>query len=485
MVGAMLWKLTRLSLFVATALSFGGPAIAQPDPAAETTDPATSDETVSEAPEKVDVEPVAADEQISDRLERILEATEWFRGASVEVDEGVVFLSGTTETDDRKAWAGKLAGKTESVVAVVNRIRVSEPDWLDFQPAMVRLRSLARSALQAVPTTAVAIGLLILAWYTSKLASYVARRLGEKRVSNSLLRGVLTKAAALPVLLLGIYLALQVSGLTRLAATVLGGTGLLGIVLGIAFRDIAENFLASLLISIQRPFRAGDLITIEDHHGFVQAVTTRGTQLMTLDGNHVQIPNSVVYKSIVENASANPNVRQSFVVGIDYEDSAAEAQAAILETLRDHKAVLEDPEPLVLVNELATSTVDLQAFFWVDGSKTSVLKAYSAILRLVKRRLQTDGFSLPDSARELIFPQGVPVELDPSAEATSEAPAPSDSTQSSRSKADATTRESAEENTEAEGSLESDQAVIERQAAKSRPLDAGENLLESDHNTDG
>jgi small-conductance mechanosensitive channel len=55
---------------------------------------------------------------------------------------------------------------------------------------------------------------------------------------------------------------LRVSGLTRLALTVIGGTGIAGLVLGIAFRDIMENFLASILISMQQPFRASDLIGV-------------------------------------------------------------------------------------------------------------------------------------------------------------------------------------------------------------------------------
>jgi len=58
---------------------------------------------------------------------------------------------------------------------------------------------------------------------------------------------------------------LQFAGLTRLAITVLGGTGLIGIIVGFAFRDIAENFLASILLSVRNPFRSGELIEVGGH----------------------------------------------------------------------------------------------------------------------------------------------------------------------------------------------------------------------------
>lgn len=438
-------------------------------------------EAVSETPEQVDVEPVAEDEQISQRLTQILEATEWFRQPAVRVEEGVVFLSGATSTEEHRAWAAKLASKTQDVVAVVNRLRVDEPDLLDFSPAIAQLKAMSRRTVQAMPTMAVAIALLVLTWFASRLATHLAQRFAKRQIPNTLLRGVVAKAAAIPVLFLGAYLALQVSGLTRLAATVLGGTGLLGIVIGIAFRDIAENFLASILISVQRPFRAGDLITVDGREGFVQAVTTRGTQLMTLDGNHVQIPNSIVYKSVIENATANRNVRLSFVVGVDYEDSAAEAQATVVAALRSHDAVLVDPEPLVLVDDLASSTVNLKVYFWVDGHEHSHLKVRSAVLRRVKRCLQREGFTLPDESREMIFPQGVPVLLD-GAKETGPAEEGSTSAKSSPASQSATPQrraavESADEATEAEGGLHSERREIEQQAAESRQLDDGEDLL--------
>jgi small-conductance mechanosensitive channel len=220
---------------------------------------------------------------------------------------------------------------------------------------------------------------------------------------------VVVRAISIPVLLLGIYFVLQVAGLTRLAVTVLGGTGLVGIIVGFAFRDIAENFLASLLLSVRNPFSTGDLIEVAGETGIVQNLNTRSTVLLTLDGNHVQIPNATVFKSTIKNYSSTPTRRAQFLVGIGYDSSVAQAQMLISGILKEHPAVLDQPEPLVLVDELGAATVNLRVSYWFDSRTYSPAKANSALLRLTKNVLLEAGIELPDPAREVVFPKGVPL----------------------------------------------------------------------------
>ena len=281
-----------------------------------------------EAPESVNVRPEARDDEISSRLEEILQSTEWFESPQVYVDNGVVFLKGVALKEEFKSWAGELASNTQDVAAVVNEMSLRQRSIWDFSPAMKELREFQAGAIQSLPLVLFGIVLLILTWFAAKLAGFLFGRFFKKRIPNSLLRWVATRLAMLPVIVFGIYLVLRVSGLTQLALTVLGGTGLVGLIIGIAFQDIAENFLASILISVRQPFRIGDLIQIGEHTGIVDRVTTRGTTVLTVDGNHVQIPNSHVYKNTIVNFTANPLRRISFVVGIGYDDSASKSAAS-------------------------------------------------------------------------------------------------------------------------------------------------------------
>ncbi|MCB9854481.1 MAG: mechanosensitive ion channel [Phycisphaerales bacterium] len=426
-------------------------------------------------PEKVAVEPVAEDDAIDARLTEILKATEWFESPEVTVDKGIVFLSGATALQQHKDWAGRLAGRTQDVVGVVNRISVREPPIWDLRPARLELVSIAKEFTRALPLFFLGCVLLIVTWIAAKYASRLSRSAFRRRIKSELLNNVVGYVVALPVFLLGTYLVLRITGLTRLAATVIGGTGLLGLIIGIAFRDIAENFLASILISMRRPFNMGDLIEVAAQKGFVQHVSTRGTLLMTLDGNHVKIPNSTIYKETIVNFTANPNVRMAMIVGIGFDSSIALAQEIALKVLSDHDAVLADPEPLVLVEELGAATVNLRLYFWVDGHKHSAVKVKSAVIRLVKRAFDRRGISMPDEAREVVFPDGIDVRVAHSRKpAASETPGENSADESQGAAA------VEPEASAAEGNLDSEADEIRKQAEQSRLPADGENLIGPD-----
>lgn len=119
-----------------------------------------------------------------------------------------------------------------------------------------------------------------------------------------------------------------------------GGTGLIGLAVGIAFRDITENFLASIFLSMQRPFETGDLVEVAEATGY----------------------------------TTNSNRREDFVVGIGYDDSINEAQEIARKVLADHPAVLNDSEPSVLVESLGTSTVNLRVYFWLNPRITNLMR---------------------------------------------------------------------------------------------------------------
>jgi small conductance mechanosensitive channel len=391
-------------LFIATLLiGPAAPLLAQA--------PGTGSEPSARPSQSVTVVPTAADGTIAKRLHGILESTGWYIAPRVTVRDGIATLEGTTDSQEHRNWAGQLAKKTQDVVAVVNKIKVESDVGSTFDRAREELANVYRNVHNAWPIAALAVVIFIATWFVAKLVAMLTVRFFGRRISSPLLLSIATKAAAIPVFLLGTYFVLQVAGLTRLAITVLGGTGLAGIIIGFAFRGIAENFLASLLLSVRNPFRSGDLVEIAGNTGIVQNLNTRSTVLLTLDGNHVQIPNATVYQSVIVNFSSNPCRRATFTVGIGYDSSAAKAQELIAKVLRDHPAVLDSPEPSALVDELGAATVNLRVHYWFDSATHSPARINSALLRLTKNALIEGGIELPDPAREVIFPKPIPINL--------------------------------------------------------------------------
>ena len=416
-----------------------------------------------EALPKIDVKPKARDQEIQKRIDNILTATNWYERLAVKVDDGIVCLKGEAKTEEHKKWAQQLAQKIQDVVAVVNKIKVTGPASWYIQQILADIQELWQRILHGLPFFVFAILILLLSWGMGNIAVVSAKKTMRGRNIHPLLTDVIAKAIIVLCFLLGLYFVLQILGLTTMAMTVIGGTGILGIILGIAFKNITENLLASILLSVQKPFQTEDLIEIDGILGYVQGLTMRATILMTLEGHEVQIPNASVYRSNISNFTSNPNRREEFVVGIGYEDAISHAQAVALDVLRKHPAVLDDPEPWVLVEELASATVNLHVFFWLDGSEYQWRKVRSSVIRLIKRAFQNADISMPGQVIELSAPEALPFQL--LDKKTSKIAEKTDSGESSSIA------------TQAEGQLKSEFSDIKEQARQSRVGNQEQNLL--------
>jgi len=364
---------------------------------------------IAAGPTTLSIEPVAHDAAIRDRLKSVLEATGWFEEPHVRVEDGVVFLSGPAKSAELKKWAGDLVRNTQGVAAVANQMEVTLASAWDFSAARSGLSGLGQDIAGALPLVMFGLLILALAGVAAWLSARGVRVLLRERVRARLLRDLLAMSAGVVVLFLGIYIVLRISGLTQLALTLVGGTGLVGLALGIAFRGITENYLASIFLSVQRPFQTGDLVEIGGVTGYVNQLNIRTTVLVTLDGNLAQLPNATVYVSTIRNFTVMPNRREDFTIGIGYDDPIDRAQEVARRVLDDHPAVLKEPEPWVLADSLGAATVNLKVYFWLNGRENSWLKVRSSVIRLVKRAYQEHGISMPDEAREVVFPNGVPV----------------------------------------------------------------------------
>jgi small-conductance mechanosensitive channel len=176
-------------------------------------------------------------------------------------------------------------------------------------------------------------------------------------------------------------------------------------------RDTIENYVASLSLSLRQPFRANDHVVIDSHEGRVVRLTSRATILMTLDGNHLRIPNSAVFKAVILNYTRNPQRRFEFQLGIDAEDDPTAARNLGVEVLKGLDFVLAEPEPHAVVEEVGDSNIVIRFFGWVDQSKTDFAKARSRGIPAVKDALEEAGFALPEPIYRLRFDSPLPPQV--------------------------------------------------------------------------
>ena len=261
----------------------------------------------------------------------------------------------------------------------------------------------------------IVLGLLIGSW----IGAFTRKRL-SKKTGDPLMSRFLGKAIRYTLIVIAIMLALNAAGLGAIAAGILTAAGASAVVLGFAFKDIGENFIAGIIMAFSRPFDVNDTVEIGDNFGKVKALEFRYTKLKTFDGKDVYIPNSDVLTKPVTNFTEDGFFRWDIVIGIAYEDNIEGAKKTVLEALRKEPNVIEDEEHenFVIEDELATSTVNLKIFFWVDTTdfRRMALITKGNVVRNVKEALEEAGYYMPADIHEIKLyggETGFPVSITP------------------------------------------------------------------------
>jgi len=346
--------------------------------------------------------PSEQDANVRARLRKIYSEIGELERVTVEVSEGVVKLGGTVANEPQAREAVRLANRMEAVVTVDDSIERSLSVRENLTPLFADARKTISQWLRAAPLALVALLLFCIVAYAGHLLSKWSG-LWRKLAPNVFLADLAAQAVRLLALFLGLLLGLSVLGANTVTSAVLGGLGVLGLAVGLAVRETIENYVASILLSLRQPFRREDHVIIDDHEGLVVRLTTRATHLITLDGNHLRIPNSAVFKATILNYSTNPERRFGFVLGVDADDDPAAAMDAGLEALQTLEWVMIEPAPLAVIDTVGDSSILINYMGWIDQRDTNFGKARSLAIRAVKNALEQEGFTLPEPIYRLRF----------------------------------------------------------------------------------
>jgi len=370
-------------------LGCGGAVMAQEAPS----EPTIREDTTTTSP--------AIDDQ---RLERRLRATfgqvEAFRGITVGVRHGVAHLEGTVVDPQRAAEAEQLAQKFDGILYVENDVTAETALADRVTPVVSRLQEYGQRFVEYLPVGAVALLILLLTW---GMAHWVGRweagpRLRVGPLAWSLVRRVVQVILAL----VGLVVAFDLLGVTSLVGALLGTAGVAGLAVGFAFRDIIENYLAGVLLSVRQPFRVNDIVSIDGHEGRVVRMTGRELVLLTFEGNHVRMPNATVFKNVLVNYTLNARRLVVFEVGVGVEEDLATVQRLGTDTLAAMNGILEDPPPFARITTLGDSSVTVRYHGWVDQGQADFSKVQSEAIRLVKAALDEAGVEMPEPTYRIV-----------------------------------------------------------------------------------
>lgn len=254
------------------------------------------------------------------------------------------------------------------------------------------------------PNLVAALLVLILSLIIARFARRRGRRLINSFSAQLQVNNLFANLVYLTILAAGLFIALSILGLNDTVATLLAGVGILGLALGFAFQDIAENFIAGVMMAFSRPMEVGDIVETNDFFGTVEEVNLRSTIIRTPQGQHVLIPNSEVFSNPLKNYSRTADQRIDLTCGISYADDLEKAERLTIETIEGLSVRDKNREVEMYFEEFGDSSINFVLRFWIQyEAQRDFLAARSAAIKAIKQAFDENGITIPFPIRTLDF----------------------------------------------------------------------------------
>jgi len=256
------------------------------------------------------------------------------------------------------------------------------------------------TAIKLLPNFVVAVLLLLAFVLLAKLTKKIFFKISGRITDNLSLQRLLASIIYISVITIGTFIALSVLKLDKAVTSLLAGAGVIGLALGFAFQDIASNFIAGTMMSIRKPFKIGDLIETNDFFGTVKSIHLRTTEIQTLQGQMVLIPNSMIFKNPINNFSYAGRRRIDIEVGVTYDTDLPFAKKIAQEAINEIEDVFDVS---IFYTAFDSSSINFTIRYWINFSNKQAMwlaKQDEGIIA-IKKAFDKNNITIPFPIRTL------------------------------------------------------------------------------------
>lgn len=266
-----------------------------------------------------------------------------------------------------------------------------------------QLTSFAQAFIALTPSFLVAALILSLTFFLARFAGLAAKKILRRSKARPSLLSAIGAVIRLIIWITGVLIAATVifPGLTP--TKLVAGLGIGSIAIGLAFKDIFENFLAGFLILLRKPMRIGDDIDCLGLTGKVEEISIRDTFLRKRSGELLIVPNSYLFKNPVKILTDQKLRRISITVGVAYHEDTASAKEVIEKAIGTISKADSDRPAQVFAKEFNSSSVDFLVRWWTKSAPPNEHAARDKAVITIKAALDEAGIEIPYPYRTLTF----------------------------------------------------------------------------------
>lgn len=179
----------------------------------------------------------------------------------------------------------------------------------------------------------------------------------------------------------------------------LAGAGIAGLAVALAAQDLISNFFGGAIITVDKPFRIGDRIKVDQYYGDVMSIGPRSTRLKTLDYQIVTIPNNKITTNVIVNyAEPDQKLRIIIPVSVAYGSDPKKVKEILLDiaqnTIKNTEYLLEEPAPKAFFSEFQDSSLKFILYVWARKYNLPD-EVKDSINTQIAERFATEGILIP------------------------------------------------------------------------------------------
>ena len=248
--------------------------------------------------------------------------------------------------------------------------------------------------------------LMAVFWISSRTKRFLFHRFLANSGLDRSLQYAIAQIVSNIVLIVGILIVLENTGIHLGALTVFAGA--VGVGIGFGLQNIASNFISGLVILAERPITIGDRVEVAGIAGQVQQIRARSTVILTNDNITMIVPNTKFIDSPVTNWTyGDPRVRFRIPVGIAYGSDIDKVREALLAAGRENPHTLKDPEPSVFLEKFGENSLDFELVVWSSEKSYRPRSFRSDLNFAMERKLREAGIEIAFPQRDLHIRSGV------------------------------------------------------------------------------
>tara|TARA_B100000745_G_scaffold67408_3_gene39857 strand:+ start:8313 stop:9380 length:1068 start_codon:yes stop_codon:yes gene_type:complete len=285
-----------------------------------------------------------------------------------------------------------LSSRSETVESVVDTLDAVALSFGEFRVSL----------FDVLMVSSVIIGVLVFAWFVSRMSRRLVRRMTRLDNAQQLL---VEKVATIIVWAIAFFLAIDLLGIDLTALAVFSGA--FGLAIGFGLQKTFGNLIAGIILLMDRSIKPGDVIAVTDmagneSFGQIRKIGIRAVSVTTRDQREYLIPNENLMINQVENWSySSKNVRMQVPVGVSYEADMNLAEKLMLEAAKSCERVLSAPPPTVWMKEYGDSSVNFVIHCWIQDPEEGVGNVRSVVLKKLWWLFKEHDIEIPFPQRDL------------------------------------------------------------------------------------